>query len=599
MVRLRSMRLRGKVLAIVLSSVTLPTLIFVAVTMVNKYRIKQDVGAELTQQAEAALASIAKDMYALCQSQQELLQHTITANLKVARDQLQRLGGASLGSEQVSWTAVNQFSGVPTVVSMPRLCIGGSPLPRTTDPNVRVPLVDDVVKLVGGTCTVFQRMNAQGDMLRVATNVVKKDGTRAVGTYIPVTQPDGTPNPVLSEVLAGRPYYGRAFVVDSWYVTAHEPIRDRSGRIIGMLYVGEKQEKVASLRKAILSAKIGKSGYVFVIGATGQDRGRYIVSRNGERDGEIIWDAKDSSGRYFIREIVQKAVALKGDEVVFERYPWQNPGEAKPRPKIAAIAYFRPWDWVIGASAYEDELAGAHKRVVAVLNSTTWLVLLLGVLTACAIGTAAMWYVSRRIVKPIEEVTAAAQAMSLGRVDVSVKASSDDEIGSLVRAMQEVADAARTMANTANSVADGNVDVEVHPRSEADVLGKSIASVVQSVRSLVNDARGLTKAAAEGDLSARGTPTNYKGGFRDIIQGFNNTLDATTAPILEALAVLEKVANRDMSARMVGDYKGEFARIKEAVNTAVGNLDRALQQVAAASEQVASASDQVQSGSQS
>lgn len=593
------MSLRGKALAIVLTSVALPTVLFISAVTVSKYRISRRVGAELTQQAEATLAGIAKDMYALCQSQQEALQKTITANLRVAHDQLQRRGGASLGSESVSWTAVNQLSNASSTVSLPRLLVAGKPLPQTTDPSTYVPLVDDVVKLVGGTCTVFQRMNAQGDMLRVATTVLKKDGTRAVGTFIPFIQPDGTPNPVLSSVLSGRPYYGRAFVVNAWYITAYEPIRDRSGRIIGMLYVGEKQENVPSLRKAILSTKIGRSGYVFVLGATGQDRGRYIISKNGERDGEIIWDAKDASGRFFIREMIEKAVKLSRNEVAFSRYPWQNTGESQPRPKIAALTYFRPWDWVIGASAYEDELAGAHKRVNGMLNGMIWLSLAMGIIAVVVIGSTAMWYVSRQIVNPIAQVTAAAQAMSLGRVDVGVAVSSEDEVGQLARAMQEMLDATRRMSDAANSVAQGNVDVNVQPRSEGDVLGRSIASVVQSVRALVHEAKGLTEAAAQGNLSARGDASRYSGGFRDIIQGFNNTLDAVTAPIREALGVMEKVAARDLSVRMRGDYRGEFARIKDAVNTAVQNLDDALQQVASASDQVASASEQVQTGSQS
>ena len=59
------------------------------------------------------------------------------------------------------------------------------------------PIVDAIQKVAGGTCTIFQRMNSAGDMLRVSTNVVKKDGARAIGTYIPRKNPAGRPNPVL------------------------------------------------------------------------------------------------------------------------------------------------------------------------------------------------------------------------------------------------------------------------------------------------------------------------------------------------------------------------------------------------------------------
>ncbi|MDE2357202.1 MAG: Cache 3/Cache 2 fusion domain-containing protein, partial [Alphaproteobacteria bacterium] len=98
--------------------------------------------------------------------------------------------------------------------------------------------LDEVQSLVGGTATIFQRMNEQGDMLRVATNVQTSDGKRAVGTYIPVTMPDGTPNPVVATVLTGKTYHGDAYVVNAWYDTAYEPILNDAGQVIGMLYVG-------------------------------------------------------------------------------------------------------------------------------------------------------------------------------------------------------------------------------------------------------------------------------------------------------------------------------------------------------------------------
>jgi methyl-accepting chemotaxis protein len=70
-------------------------------------------------------------------------------------------------------------------------------------------------------------MNKQGDMLRIATNVVERDGERAIGTYIPARDADGAANPTVTAVLRGETYHGPAFVVDSWYLTAYEPRRPR------------------------------------------------------------------------------------------------------------------------------------------------------------------------------------------------------------------------------------------------------------------------------------------------------------------------------------------------------------------------------------
>ena len=76
-----------------------------------------------------------------------------------------------------------------------------------------------------GTVTIFQ-----GD-LRISTNVRREGGSRAVGTRVS--------DEVYQKVLVeGGVWADRAFVVNDWYITAYEPIRDPTGRIIGILYVG-------------------------------------------------------------------------------------------------------------------------------------------------------------------------------------------------------------------------------------------------------------------------------------------------------------------------------------------------------------------------
>jgi len=76
-----------------------------------------------------------------------------------------------------------------------------------------------------------------------------------------------------------------------------------------------------------------------------------------------------------------------------------------------------------------------------------------------------------------------------------------------------------------------------------------------------------------------------------MIQGINDTLDAVMGPVNEAADVLKKVAARDLTARVTGDYQGDHAQIKNALNQAVQNLDEGLDQVGAGSEQVSSAAE--------
>jgi hypothetical protein len=91
-------------------------------------------------------------------------------------------------------------------------------------------VVDEVVKEHGGTATLFVR--AGEEYVRVATNVKKDDGSRAIGTIL---DPKG---PVIALIDKGEAYWGDAMILGKPYVTAYDPIRDASSKVIGIYYVG-------------------------------------------------------------------------------------------------------------------------------------------------------------------------------------------------------------------------------------------------------------------------------------------------------------------------------------------------------------------------
>jgi hypothetical protein len=90
--------------------------------------------------------------------------------------------------------------------------------------------VDDVVKQYGGTATLFVRTG--DEYVRVATNVMKDDGSRALGTIL---DPQG---PAIERIRNGEAFYGDATILGKPYMTGYEPIRDSSGKVIGIYYVG-------------------------------------------------------------------------------------------------------------------------------------------------------------------------------------------------------------------------------------------------------------------------------------------------------------------------------------------------------------------------
>ncbi|MFA6506697.1 MAG: Cache 3/Cache 2 fusion domain-containing protein [Treponemataceae bacterium] len=436
-----SLGLRLLILSVGSALISSVALLLIAVNLSDSYaalaRSKVD---ELILQD---LNHITTGVYHLVQSEGDSFSAELLRSLRVARAFLDKSGSVSFGPSTVNWNSINQFSGKMTSVNLPKMFVGGRWLGQNADPKISSPLVDEISGLLGITVTLFQRMNAQGDMLRVSTTVPKKNGDRAIGTYIPAVMSDGSPNPVVATILKGDRFVGRAVVVDDWYLTAYEPLRTADGAIVGMLYVGERQAAIEShIRSAILGTRIGESGYVFVISGRGDRRGRYIISQDGKRDGEDIWDIVDSNGRYVTRDVVDAALSLLPGQFGTITYRWKNQGELDFRVKIARVAYYAPWDWVIGTTAYEDELG--QYRIVLDEGRRRMLLLMTmtGIVIMLFVGAFA-FLVSRSIARPLAALAGAAREYTRGDGWKPVAAANYEEVMSLSEAFNAMAERIR------------------------------------------------------------------------------------------------------------------------------------------------------------
>ncbi len=100
----------------------------------------------------------------------------------------------------------------------------------STRVNGNYEFVDAVKAKVGCTATLFVKKG--NDFVRVTTNVIKDDGSRAVGTPL---DPAGKAYAAISK---GESFYGVVEILGHPYDTGYEPIRDASGATVGVYYVG-------------------------------------------------------------------------------------------------------------------------------------------------------------------------------------------------------------------------------------------------------------------------------------------------------------------------------------------------------------------------
>ena len=397
----RNWRIRTKLINLTLFVVLLP-LLCVAFLSMDRF------GKALRNASEEDLEHLVRNIYSMCKIQQEMVQQKVISDLNVAREYLFYHGRRITidEREQVTYDALSQVNGELLRVTVPTWRIGRYRLSGNNH------IVDEVQRLVSGTCTVFQRI--EGDhLLRISTNVMDKDGNRAVGTFIPGN------SPVARAIISGHTYRGRAYVVDDWYISAYEPLLGVDGTVIGALYVGVKEQSAYSLKDEIKQIKVGKTGYVYIMDSTG------LLKIHPAKEGDTILASRDSSGFEYIRAMVQDSRSLLQGEVGTIRYPWVNPelGEENPRQKISKYTYFRPWDWIITAGTYEEEIYydryNTERFILIVVMASLVLVFFL---------TVAM---SKVLTRPIHDLTQVTARMVGGDLSQRVRVRSADEIGVL------------------------------------------------------------------------------------------------------------------------------------------------------------------------
>jgi methyl-accepting chemotaxis protein len=238
--------------------------------------------------------------------------------------------------------------------------------------------------------------------------------------------------------------------------------------------------------------------------------------------------------------------------------------------------------------------AEASEATVASAIRTLLVIVTIALIIA---GVAAM-AITRPIVGALARLRSAADGMAVGDLDQRIDVTSKDETGQLAAAMQQMVRAQQELAAVATAISAGDLSSTVAVRSDRDTLGKSFVQLQQTIGEMVNETGALVGAARAGQLQTRGEAERFRGTYRDLVLGINQLLDAVVSPINEASDVLARMADRDLTARVTGQYAGDFDRIKQSINTAADTLDDALAQVYGASEQVSAAGTQIASGSQ-
>jgi len=251
-----------------------------------------------------------------------------------------------------------------------------------------------------------------------------------------------------------------------------------------------------------------------------------------------------------------------------------------------------------------DKVTAKLNEKAAIINSdvdkqvnNSSSLIIYGMLLGTLVFLFGAFVIAPRVSKPIAEMMHVIQEFSKGNYNVHMSINSKDEFGELADALRQLREAQQEKIKVAKEISQGNL-LKVEPASDKDELAFAFNTEVEVFQELLFEADKLMHASEEGNLKLRGDVEKFQGGWKRFIEGINSILDEILKPISEAGDVLNRLANGDFSVSMKGDYKGDYAKIKEDVNKVVDALNLTIGKVTVTTQELNQAASEISSSTE-
>lgn len=490
----------------ILLKILAPMFLFLALLMaVSGILSFRRIGRGVREQLEASLRTETDSLVRLFDTSRSQFLDKLSSDLRVANYLFYLEGGITVADETVSLQATNQI----TQEIKPVVLAGWELLGREIHGDFT--FVDLVQELTDATVTVFQKID--GGYLRISTNVLKLDGQRATGTYIP------DDSPVIRTIESGETFFGRAFVVNDWYLTAYEPIViDREVR--GILYVGVKEKDLDLLRQAVEEIRIGQSGYAFAV----------------DRGGEFILHPTLGGTVHESPEWVDGA---------FESGSGTDYGRnAEGKQTIVTYRVYEPFDLVVAITALTEEFLGEITATQLIASIGSSIVLFIAIFLV-------LFVILRRfIIRPISAMAESLEELSSDEGDLTRRLAvlADDEIGQLSKGFNRFMDNLDDIIKRVGTATRVGNTMSIQLAASAEQSTAALTQIRSNIRGMAERSRALDKQVEDSRKGADELAT-ASGDVRQQTESQSSAINQSSASIEEMSASIQNVA-RSMSDRM-------------------------------------------------
>jgi len=202
--------------------------------------------------------------------------------------------------------------------------------------------------------------------------------------------------------------------------------------------------------------------------------------------------------------------------------------------KLAYTAPIPETNWTLVVTKFEEDVLAPINELKNIILIASLLILL--------VGGVATYILARRISKPIISLNQMITEMSQGHLGVRLEIQSRDEVGEMTASMNKLADDLQNVViATMDQISNGDVSAEIELKDPDDEIAPALKRTIETIRDLINEATMLALAAVQGQWQTRGNADAFNGGFKEIVEGVNATLDTVVDKMVWYEAIIDAV----------------------------------------------------------
>jgi len=313
------------------------------------------------------------------------------------------------------------------------------------------------------------------------------------------------------------------------------------------------------LRKRFQELKFfdDKSGYVFVY----EMDGTVFSMPNTELTGKNLIHMKDSSGKYFLRDLLDKA--KEGGGIVHYEFP--KPGLSNPEPKLAYSTLFKPLNLMMGVGVYTDTIDNDVKEMSKELQSyiekelffamcVSFCVL---IISLCVI----VYILHKNLSVPLREIVKHSNELSSGNGDLTrhLPIKGNDELSELSKSINIFIEKIHHLVQDSKSLSTENASISSELSSTSLQVGKSVEKTMGIIEKTTSESENIKR-----EISIKSSEVR-RGSEK--IDEVSNKIKNTANTILELTAKIKKsAADESELAHEIEELSKEAIKIRDVLN---------------------------------